>query len=449
MAALVAVKAIPGIKETPLRGIQKQFAENRLGLWRRFSDEQRDIAMMHFLIYPLVLLNTAATAQAVLVEQADAFDKIPQFPIIQLAVGEGVFSAYERTGAHRRQRRMVQPAFQPRRIAAYADTMVSYGQRITGEWRDGQVVDIGREMMRITLGVIGKTLFDVDVLGEADEIGKLITSAFDYFGAELKRPLPIPLWLPTLHNHRIHKLVSRLDQTIYRIINERRKSAEDKGDLLSILLAAKHEDGTPLSDTEVRDEAMTLFLAGQETTAVALTWAWYLLATHPDTYAKLQSEVDSVLQGRIPTLEDLPKLPYALQVFKESLRMYPPADSLARTALRDVEIDGYHIPKDTSIVISPYALHHRADYFPEPYKFDPERFTPENEKRILKGAYLPFGAGSRVCIGSHFATMEGQLLLVTLAQRAKFELYQHHVEAEAVFTTRPKNGIRMKVHCRG
>ncbi len=449
MAIQVMAKPIPGIKETPLRGVQKQFAEDRLGLWQRFSAEQRDIVKMHFLIYPVVLFNTAAMAQEVLVDKADAFDKIPQFPIIQLAVGEGVFSAYERTGAHRRQRRMVQPAFQPRRIAAYADTMVGYGQRIAGEWANGQVVDIGREMMRITLGVIGKTLFDVDVLGEADQIGKLITAAFEYFGAELKRPLPIPLWLPTLHNIRIHKLVSRLDQTIYRIIDERRKNPEDKGDLLSILLAAKHEDGSPLSNTEVRDEAMTLFLAGHETTAVALTWAWYLLATHPAAYAKLQSEVDSVLQGRKPTLEDLPKLPYALQVFKESLRMYPPADSFARTTLRDVEIDGYNIPKDTTIIVSPNALHHRADYFPEPYKFDPERWTTENERCIPKGAYLPFGAGSRVCIGSHFATMEGHLLLVTLAQMAKFELYQHHVEAEAVFTTRPKNGIRMKVHCLG
>jgi cytochrome P450 len=448
MATQAIDKPIPGIKETPLRGVQKQFAEDRLGLWRRFSREQRDIVKMHFLIFPMVLVNTAEMAQQVLVDQADAFDKPPQFPVVQLAVGEGVFSAFSRNGAHRRQRRMVQPAFQPRRIAAYADTIVGYGQRIAGEWSDGQVVDIGHQMMRITLGVIGKTLFDVDVLGEADEVGRAITTAFEYFGEEIKRPFPVPLWLPTLHNRRIHKVVDRLDRIIYRIINQRRKNAEDKGDLLSILLSARHEDGSPLSDTEVRDEAMTLFLAGHETTAVALTWAWYLLATHPDAYAQLQAEVDSVLQGRRPTLDDLPHLPYALQVFKEALRMYPPADSFARVALRDVEIGGYIIPKDTTVIVSPNALHHRADYFPEPDKFDPQRWTAENEKRIQKGAYLPFGGGPRICIGNHFATMEAHLILATLAQMANFELYQHHVEPEAVFTTRPKHGIRMRVHKR-
>lgn len=443
------IREIPGIKENPLRGVQKQFADDRLGLWRRFSDEQRDIVKMHFLIFPMVMFNTAEMVEQVLVSKADDFDKPEQFPVVKLAVGEGVFSAFERTGAHRRQRRMVQPAFQPRRIAAYADTMVSYAQRISGAWRDGQVVSIGEQMMHITLGVIGKTLFDVDVLGEANEIGEIISAAFDAFGDELKRPLPIPMTWPTRHNRYIHKLVERLDLTIYHIIDERRKNPEDKGDLLSILLNARHEDGTPLSDHEVRDEAMTLFLAGHETTAVALTWAWYLLASNPATYQKLQAEVDSVLQGRTPTLDDLPKLPYALQVFKESLRMYPPADSFARVALKDTEVGGYFIPKDTTIIISPNALHHRADYFPEPDKFDPDRWLPENEKRIARYAYLPFGAGSRICIGSHFATMEGQLILISLMQRVQLELYQYHVEAEAVFTTRPKTGIRMRVHCRG
>ncbi len=448
MATQLATKPIPTIKETPLRGSQKQFVQDRWGLWRRFSREQRDIVKLHFLIFPMVLVNTPEMVQQVLVDKAEDFDKLEQFPVIRLAVGEGVFSAFSRTGAHRRQRKMVQPAFQPRRIAAYAETMVGYARRIAGEWQDGQTVDVQTEMMRITLGVVGKTLFNQDVLGEAEEIGAIIAQAFDYFAEEISRPLPVPMWLPTPHNRKIRKAVGRLDRTIYSIINARRQQPEDTGDLLSILLAAKHEDGSPLTDTEVRDEAMTLFLAGHETTAVGLSWAWYLLTSNPATYQKLRDEVDRVLDGRIPTYEDLPNLPYSQQVFKETLRLYPPADSLARTALRDVQIGDYLIPKNTTVIVSPNVMQHRADYFPDPERFDPERFSVEQEKKIHRYAYFPFGGGPRVCIGNHFAMMEAQLILVTLVQMLTFELKQARVVPEAVFTTRPKGGIKMQVHCR-
>jgi cytochrome P450 len=233
------------------------------------------------------------------------------------------------------------------------------------------------------------------------------------------------------------------------MIDKRRASGEQKDDLLSILLRAREEDGTSMSDDQVRAEALTLFGAGHETTAVALSWIWYMLATHPAVYQKVQQEVDSVLQGRSPTYTDLAKLPYSLQVLKETLRLYPPAYAMSRVALHDVEIDGYQVRKWQTVLMSPYAIHRRPDYFPHPEQFDPDRFTPENEKSLPRYAYMPFGAGPRICIGNYFAMMEGHLLLATLAQRVNFELVagQQVIPAPKV-TIRPKYGIKMVVRRR-
>lgn len=199
------------------------------------------------------------------------------------------------------------------------------------------------------------------------------------------------------------------------MIEERRSSNEERDDFLSVLLKAREEDGSVMNDKQLRDESLTLFGAGHETTATALTWNWYLLATHPDSYQKVLQEVDTVLQGRTPTYSDLAHLPYSLQVFKEALRMYPPAYAMTRVALHDLEIDGYPVRKRQMVLIPIYAIHRRPDYYPDPEMFRPDRFAPENEKQLPRHAYMPFGAGARICIGNHFAMMEGHLLLVTLA----------------------------------
>ncbi len=235
------------------------------------------------------------------------------------------------------------------------------------------------------------------------------------------------------------------------MINERRASANDKSDFLSILLQTREEDGSRMSDEQISDESLTLFGAGHETTATALIWAWYLLASHPDAYRKMQQEIDSVLQGRTPTYTDLADLPYTLQVFKETLRLYPPAYAFTRTALHEVEINDYLIPAMGLVMVSPYVIHRKSDYFPDPEKFDPERFTPEKEKRLPRYAYIPFGAGPRICIGNHFAMMEGHLLLATLAQRVTFELVpgQHIVpDPNKSITIRPRYGVKMVVRRR-
>ncbi|MBV9690416.1 MAG: cytochrome P450 [Ktedonobacteraceae bacterium] len=232
----------------------------------------------------------------------------------------------------------------------------------------------------------------------------------------------LPLGWPTPGNRRVVQAEQLLEAHFQRMIDERRSSTVERNDFLSLLLQARDEDGSKMSDQQAIDECLTLFAAGHETTAIALIWAWYLLCQHPDIYQKLQQEVDCVLQGRTPTYADLPRLPYCLQVFKETMRLYSPGYTVSRQALHDVEIDGYLVPKGATVLVSSYTIHRRPEYFPEPERFEPERFTPEREKRLPRHAYIPFGVGPRICIGNHFALMEGQLLLATLAQRATFTL---------------------------
>jgi cytochrome P450 len=333
---------------------------------------------------------------------------------IGLFISEGEF--------HKRQRKLMSPPFQPRHIANYADIMAGYAQRLQEEWLDGATIDINQQMTKVTMSIIGKTLFDADVFTETDELGEAMSVVLEYTTGKALQPLTPPINWPTARNRRTLNAARLLSDRIQQMIDERRTSHLERNDLLSILLKARYEDGSAMDDVQVREECLTLFGAGHETTAAALTWAWYLLCQHPDAYQRVQQEVDGVLQGRTPTSADLPNLPYCLQVFKETMRLYPPGYIIARAALQDLEIDGYHIPKGTSIIISPYAMHRKAEYFPDPEQFDPERFSPEQEKQLPRYAYIPFGAGPRICIGLYFAMMEGYLLLAALAQRATFSL---------------------------
>jgi cytochrome P450 len=248
----------------------------------------------------------------------------------------------------------------------------------------------------------------------------------------------------------MQKAIARLDRTVYQMIADRRASGDDPGDVLSMLLSAEEEgSGTKMTDTEVRDETMTLFLAGHETTANALAWALHLLSRHPDVYARLRSEVDSVLAGLAPTLEDMPRLPYALQVFKETMRLYPPAYIVGRTAMRDVKIGSHTLPAGITVFLNIYGMHRRAKYWPNPERFDPDRFRPEAEKDLPRMAYLPFGGGPRVCIGNQFALLEGQVVLAVLAQRVAFEAAStREIQPEPLITLRPKNGVPLLVRRR-
>jgi len=403
-----------------LVGNLPEFTRDRLGLLQRMANES-DVIGMHFGPFPGILFNRPEYVHSILVEHAYDFDKGTAIHnVFRPAIGDGIFSS--ESDFHRSQRKLMAPSFQPRYIAAYAESMGHYGEQIQQTWADGEVIDINQQMTRLTMSIIGKALFDADVFTQTDELGAAMAVTVDYVSHALSAILPTPYSWPTRRNRRMHRAMEVLRNHVQRFIDERRNNPSERNDFLSLLLQAHDEDGKPMSDEQVMAECLTLFGAGHETTATALAWNWYLLCQYPEIYQKVQQEVDSVLRGRTPTYADLTDLPYCLQVFKEAMRIYPPAYAMSRTALREVEIDGYRVPKNWVVLIAPYTLHRQAEYFPDPEKFDPERFTPEREKEVPRYAYLPFGAGPRICIGMYFSMMEGHLLLATLAQRVSFSL---------------------------
>jgi cytochrome P450 len=290
---------------------------------------------------------------------------------------------------------------------------------------------------------VGKTLFDADVENEADEIGEALTLALVLFRERLSPIGPLLDRLPLPSNARFRQAQARLDATIYRMIGEHRAGG-DRGDLLSMLLAAQDTDGSGMTDRQVRDEAMTLFLAGHETTANALTYMWYLLAQDPGAQARLHAEVDAVLGDRLPGFDDLPKLPYTRMVMAEAMRLYPPAWVVGRAALGDFEAGGYTIPAGSTVFLSQWVMHHDPRFYPEPYRFDPQRWTAEAEAARPKFSYFPFSAGPRMCIGDQFAWTEGILALATLARRWQPRLVPgFELALQPLITLRPRYGVPM------
>ncbi len=395
------------------------------------------------------LVTDPVLAHGVLVEHNDAFMKgLGLSYFMRPLLGNGLLSS--EGDFHRKQRRMLAPSFMPKRLADYATTIAARAEAAQGALRDGAPVDLNAAMMRLTLEIVGATLFGAEVGAEAEEVHEALSDAMEQMSRVLRSVIPIPPTWPTPGNRRGMQAVARLDRVVYGLIEARRRDGVERNDFLSLLLAARDEVGGQMTDRQVRDEAMNIFLAGHETTANALTWTFYLLAKHPAVRARLEAELDAHLGGRTPTLADLTKLPYTMMVFKEAMRLYPPAYVIARRALRDVEVAGRPIKKGHLVVINIIGMHHDPALFPDPERFDPERFDPEAEKALPKNAFLPFGAGPRVCIGNHFALMEGHLVLATLAQRVRFELPPSAppVAMEPLVTLRPKGGMPMTAHHR-
>ena len=314
------------------------------------------------------------------------------------------------------------------------------------------------DLREITLYIVAKTLFDADrsdMAATVTDVGAAIDDVQTISDADFDAILALPHWLPTAHNRRRKQAAATLDRVIGDVIARRQAQAvdgviPDKGDLLSMLMLARDEEGRPMDRRQLRDELVTIFVAGHETTTNALTWTFYLLAQHPESAAKLHAEVDGVLGGRLPALADLPNLPYTLQVIKEAMRLYPPAWVLnAREPRTETSIGDYTIPAGTQVFVSQWVMHRLARYFPDPERFLPERWTPEFEESLPRYAYMPFGGGPRVCIGNSFAMMEAQLVLATLAQRFELTLADdQRIEPDALITLAPKNGMRMRVGLR-
>ncbi|HKS26895.1 MAG TPA: cytochrome P450 [Pyrinomonadaceae bacterium] len=433
---------IPGLQ---LLAFSRDPLEFLTGVARRYGD----VARFTNGTQDYVVLNHPDYIRDVLVTHNANFMKGRGLQRAKRLLGEGLLTS--EPPLHRRQRRLAQPAFHRQRIASYASMMVDYTLRMERErWHDGQQLDIAQEMMHLTLAIVGKTLFDTETEAEAEKVREALTATMESFTrfmlpfAELLDKLPLPA------TRRFEQARARLDAIIYRMINERRLSNEDRGDLLSMLIMAQDEEGTGgMTDEQLRDEAMTIFLAGHETTANALTWTWYLLSQHPEIEAKLHAEVDAALGDRPPAVEDMPNLRYTEMVLAEAMRLYPPAWILGRRALKDYQAGGFHIPAGSIVVLSPYVMHRDPRYYPEPERFDPERWTMEAKEARPQFSYFPFGGGPRRCIGEGFAWMEGVLVIAALARHWRMRLVPGHpVEMWPMVTLRPRHGMRMTLERR-
>lgn len=393
----------------------------------------------------------AEMTRQVLVVQHRNFTKSRGLELVgKVLLGQGLLTSEGEV--HRRQRKMMQPAFHGQAITGYGQIMVDYTREMCARWQDGEVYDMADEMMHVTMNIVGKCLFDADVRTEAADIGHALDDAMQLFGHVANPLAPLMLKLPLPQTKRMMSARGRINKTIDRIIEVRKADPVKHDDLLQMLLdAVDEEDGSKMSMQQVRDEVVTLFLAGHETTANALTWTLYLLAEHPGVRERMHAEVDAVLGDRPAAVGDMRGLVYTRQVFAESMRLFPPAHTFGRKNIEPFELGGYTIPAGSTLVFSPYAIHRHERYWPEPDRFDPDRWAPgATPADRPKHAYIPFGGGPRTCIGEPFAWMEGVLILASIAQQWQADLEPGHVvDQEPLITLRPRYGMRMTVTARG
>ena len=422
-----------------------------LKLFTRLAGTYGDVVHFRLGGERLFLINHPQHIRDVLVTNQRNFTKSRGLERAKKFLGEGLLTS--EGAAHLRQRRLLQPAFHRERIAAYANVMVDHADRLHSRWRDGDTLDVSKEMMRVTLSIVGKTLFDTDVESRADQVGVAVTEVLETFWFSL---LPFQrlierLPIPVLRRARVAR--ARLDSLIYSMISERRAAGGDRGDLLSMLIAAQDDEaegGKGLTDVQVRDEAMTLLLAGHETTANALTWTWYLLSQAPEVERAMHDEIDRALEGRRPTLADVARLPLVERVVTESMRLYPPAWMVGRRAIGECHLGGYAVPPRAMVIMSPYVMHRDVRFFADPARFLPDRWTREFKAALPKFAYFPFGGGVRQCIGEQFAWMELVLLVATIGQQWRLSLVPGHpVIPQPLVTLRAKHGMRMTARKRG
>lgn len=445
-------KTVPGPRS--LNPLKTAFAFQRgpLQFLAELQKQYGEISRFRLAIWSTVFISHPGYIKHVLQDNHRNYDKdVHSFKIVRPLVGNGLVTV---VGGKDwlRQRRLVQPAFHLQRIAALATLMTDATQVMLQQWdtyaHERQIFDVAAEMTNLTLQIASKALFNIDVSAKANSFCQAFSqvSAFliDYF----YMPFP-PLFIRTRRNCRFWDAVEAMDAIVYEIIRSRRQHREDVGDLLSMLLDALDENGQSMDDKQLRDEIMTLLLAGHETVASTLTWTWYLLTQHPEAGEHLHTELDQVLAGRLPTMEDLPRLSYTRMVLEEAMRLYPPVWQLMRRAIQDDEIDGYHIPARSYILWSPYISHRHPDFWEKPKQFYPEHFSAEHVAKRPRHAYMPFSSGPRICVGNTFAMTEMQLVLATMTQRYRVSLAPgHRVELEPLLSLRPKNGVLISIERR-
>jgi cytochrome P450 len=433
----------PGPPPLPLVGNVPQFRRDPLAFVRGVQRAYGNVATVHMANRPVVMFFRPEHVRYFLVENARNFTNREFALNLSRLLGDGLLTSDG--DFHRRQRRLVQPAFHKKRVESYATIMVEHTRELLDGWQPGQQLDIARAMQELTLRIVAQALFNVDLHRESPQLGQAFTDVIENpVGLPWSlRGLPLDLPFTPYHKHMAARRT--LDDYVYGLIARRRAEGVDRGDVVSMLLRAQDEDdGGMMTDKQVRDQTMTLFAAGHETTANALTWTFYLLSQHPEALARLRAELRSVLAGREPTVDDLPHLPYLDWVVSESMRFYPPAWTQGRRAIEAFELEGYHFAPGTVVMFSQWVIHHLPDIWGDPEAFRPERWDPVNGQKVPQGAYFPFGLGARMCIGMPFAQLEARLLLATILQRYTPTLVPgFQVRPYPRVTLRPRHGIQM------
>ena len=441
------IRRPPGPHNPLLFGQFAAFRRDPLQLLTSIEEKYGGLAYFKLGPQDVYLVSDPKLIEQILVLENPTFTKSPFLRKARTFLGEGLLTAEGQQ--HLRQRRLVQPAFHREQLMRYAADMVKIADKFRSRWQDGAEMDIDQEMMRLTLAIIGQTMFSADVEADAKEVGESMNTILGMFPtiilpfSEYLEKLPLPIIT------RYFKARETLDGIIYGIIEQRRAEKHDHADLLSMLIAARdHEgDGSGMSDKQVRDEAITLFLAGHETTANALTWSWYLLSQHPEVEERVHAEVEQVLAGRLPQFEDYPKLKFTESVMAEAMRLFPPVWTIGRQAKTSFELAGYTVPAKSVLLTSPYVVHRSKRYWPRAEQFDPDRWSIESHR--MKFTYFPFGGGPRLCIGERFAWMEGVLLIAAIAQRWRLKLVPGHpVKPLPLITLRPRHGMKMILEAR-
>jgi len=432
-----------------LVGNAVELSRDGLGYLHQCALKYGDLVPLRYFWKPVLFVNRPdLIEQVITVNQHRVVKDVGQRADRPL-IGNGLFLSEGQTWL--RQRRMMQPAFHRERIAAYGDDMVALTRRMLESWTGGETRDVYQDMSHLTMAIVAKTLFGADVWRDAEEVASALALALNCLQARVRTlQILLPDTLPTPTNLRLRHARRRIDRVVYRVIAQRRAAGDSQADdLLSMLLNARDEAGTSMTDTQVRDEVMTILVGGYETAADALSWVWYLLSQHLAAQSKLHRELDTALAGRAPTVADLPRLPYTGTVVAEALRLYPPAPALGREVIAEFDLDGHRVPKGTDVLVSQWVMHRDPRYFADPDEFNPDRWTDGLAERIPRFAYFPFGGGPRLCIGNSFATMEMTLILATVAQRFRLSLAPGHpVVPEMIPTLRPKHGMRMVLGAR-
>ncbi len=432
----------PGPKPNPIMGNILQMRKGPLDFVTNLQRTYGDAVTIYFMRHPSVLFVRPEAVRYFLIENARNFTNREATEGLRLLLGDGLLSI---DGAfHRQQRRLVQPAFHKQRVESYRDAMVVCTERVLAEWKPGEQHDMADEMMRLTMHIVAKALFNIDLTSQSERIGQAFYDAAQYANRSRAPFQRLRINLPFTRYGKYVRARRFLDETVAQIIADHRASGEDTGDVISMLLHAQDEDGTTMTNQQLRDETLTLLAAGHATTANTLTWTFYLLSEHPAVRNKLLAELQTVLGGRAPTVGDLARLPYLDMVVKESMRLYPPAWAQVRYTQSDFEYGGYSIPRGTVIMLSQWVTHRLPDLWPEPDAFKPERFDPETGNKYHPQAYFPFGAGSRICIGMPFANLEARILLAQILQHfVPRTVPGFAVVPQPLITLFPKFGLQM------